>query len=70
MWSNHVIFSKQFNIKLILELLKQVYHNDQSEMLFRERGGRFCEYIFFHNKISGGKGGTKQLLPSYKTKQP
>jgi len=37
MWSNHVIFSEQFNRKLILELLKQVYNNGQSEMLFRER---------------------------------
>ena len=33
MWSNHVIFSEQFNRRLILELLKQVYHNGQSEML-------------------------------------
>lgn len=32
-----------------------------------QRQGRFWEYIFFYNKISVGKGGTKQLLPSHKT---
>jgi len=64
--AKYVIFSEQFDTKLIFELLKQFYHNGQSEMLFREREG-FVIY-FFYNKISGGKGGTKQLLPSHKTK--
>jgi len=34
-----------------------------------QRELRLCEYILFHNKVSGGKGGSKQLLPSHKTKQ-
>jgi hypothetical protein len=62
MWSNHVIFSEQFNRKLILELLKQVYHNGQSEILFREKEG-FVGIFSSTIMYLGAKAGQNSFSP-------